>query len=185
MGVALFDFSEFSFKGPGVEASGKTRPQEVVEAEVSLATALQAASSPKKPVTVELGPRQARGRGDPGEAGRQAAEARKRALRSAPAEQPEVEALMRAAAHWGWLQARSGVYQEEPVPYIRWSTDGKPQILLRNGWTDRACASQRPGDAVAMTCDQHVITASHLARMTSLSERETACPRGDLNPHSP
>lgn len=32
MGVALFDFSEFSFKGPGVEASGKTRPQEVVEA---------------------------------------------------------------------------------------------------------------------------------------------------------
>ena len=128
--VTVYDVSRFVAKAGAVEVSAETRPREAQEATAALQAIVTSTTlEPSREVRDLAPPMETRG----GAAGDRAAAAGARARAmggSTGLTREQVEQIMRAAAHWGWTQARAGLFSEEPVPYIEWERDGKPKILF-------------------------------------------------------
>ena len=123
--MAAFDVSKFAFKAGSLEASAETRP-----AKENLEAAIQSAAIPGATAVTGPPPRETRGGSSPDPL-RDADELRSRAMAQArpPLDRVAIETVVKAAAHWGWTQAKVDIFSDEPVPHVSWDQEGRPSIL--------------------------------------------------------
>lgn len=77
-----------------------------------------------------------------------------------------VEEVIRNAAQWGWEMAGMG-FRSPPVPYVRWSAEGEPEI--RFGASAEVSASDRLLRALANAPDRHL--SAHELRQRAIAQR--------------